>query len=138
MASATNSRLATTAATAVGLVFIVTGTAKLLRLQPVVELFSAFKLPAWSLFAVGMFELVAAVLLLVPRTRTFGAIGVCATMAGASLSHVLTGIEQEMLLVDVVFFAISAWLVLRDPPALFTIDWQADPHGHPSTPQHHS
>jgi uncharacterized membrane protein YphA (DoxX/SURF4 family) len=129
-------RIATAASWIVGSLFIVSGLLKLFMVAPAVHMFEQFKLPVWSLIAVGLFEISSAGLLMTKRARSYGAIGLCATMLGAILAHVLTAIDQEMLLLDLVFFSVCVWLVMRDLPEFLRPDWDHDPHGHPDTGKH--
>jgi uncharacterized membrane protein YphA (DoxX/SURF4 family) len=113
-----------------GSVFIVTGLAKLLQLAPAVWLFDAFHLPRWTLMVVGAIELTEAVLVLVGRTRTWGALAICATMGFAALAHTVTAVGMPGLALNFGLFLVSAWLVSRSPPAAFAPDWVHDPHRH--------
>jgi len=59
-------------------------------------IFSTLGVEPWGRLGSGVVELVAAILLLVPRTTTIGALMALATMSGAILSHlVFLGIEVK-------------------------------------------
>ncbi len=59
-------------------------------------IFSTLGVEPWGRLGSGVVELVAAILLLVPRTTTVGAIIALATMSGAILSHLFfLGIEVK-------------------------------------------
>lgn len=117
------------------LVLAASGAAKLAGVQAAVDLFTAFQLPGWTLWVVGSLETATAVLLIIPKTRGFGALGVCAIMAGATLAHVLTGVMRPMLVLNLGLFATGLWLTLHHRPAFLALDWAADPHRH--EPTHH-
>ncbi len=117
-----------------GSVFIATGLAKLFQFAPVVWLFDAFHLPRWTLLVVGGIEVTEAVLVLVPRTRTWGALAICATMGFAALAHTVTAVGMQGLAINFFLFLASAWLVSRAPPKAFAPDWTHDPHRHAGLP----
>ncbi|MCI0691342.1 DoxX family protein [candidate division KSB1 bacterium] len=59
-------------------------------------IFSTLGVEPWGRIGSGVIELVAAILLLVPRTTTLGALIALATMSGAILSHLaFLGIEVK-------------------------------------------
>jgi len=59
-------------------------------------IFSTLGVEPWGRLGSGVVELVAAILLLIPRTTTIGAIIALGTMSGAILSHlVFLGIEVK-------------------------------------------
>ncbi len=59
-------------------------------------IFSTLGVEPWGRIGSGVVELVAAILLLVPRTTTLGALIALATMSGAILSHLaFLGIEVK-------------------------------------------
>jgi len=59
-------------------------------------IFTTLGVEPWGRIGSGVVELVAAILLLVPRTTTIGALMALATMSGAILSHlVFLGIEVK-------------------------------------------
>jgi uncharacterized membrane protein YphA (DoxX/SURF4 family) len=127
-------RLARVVAVFLGAVFVLAGASKVAQLGEAVSLFDAFGLPRWSMFVVGAVELAAGVLVLINRTRTWGALLICLTMGGAGLAHAATAIELEGLVLNFAFFGVGTWLVLRAPPKFLTPDWEHDPHGHDSIP----
>jgi uncharacterized membrane protein YphA (DoxX/SURF4 family) len=115
-------------ATLLAFVFIAVGATKLVQLSAAIELFDALRLPHWSLLVVGTVESVAGVLLLSARTRTWGAMLICVTMTFAAMGHVVMAVEQEGLVLNLIFFAVGLWLVRRSPPRFFAPNWAMDPH----------
>lgn len=61
--------------------------------------------PAWSRIAVGVLEVVGAILLVIPRTTSYAAAGLTLLMAGAVLSEWKVGQTFEALLA-------GQWLVI--------------------------
>jgi len=57
--------------------------------------------PAWAAYAVGAIEILGAMLLLVPATRVVAAILLGTVMAGAAVTHLLSG-EAPRAVVNVV------------------------------------
>lgn len=72
-----------------GLLFLLTGLAKLGAAEPTVELFTRWGYPGWFMRLTGAAELFAALMLWWPRTRTLGAAVAGCVMAGATLTHAL-------------------------------------------------
>ena len=74
------------------LLFLVSGTGKLLNLEATGglrfdEQFEAWGYPAWVRLPVGLAEVVGALLLLVPLARPYSAAGLTGVMAGAVATH---------------------------------------------------
>jgi uncharacterized membrane protein YphA (DoxX/SURF4 family) len=72
-----------------------------------VEQFAHWGYPAWFSYAVGVWELACAVLLLIPRTALLGAGGILAVMAGAAFTHLRAG-EFSRLPIVLVVIALAA------------------------------
>jgi putative oxidoreductase len=92
-----------------------------------VELFTKLGVEPWGRIGTGVFELIAALLLLIPRTRFLGAMASMGLMVGAIGSHFLVlGIESAgdggvlFTLAWIVFFA-SAFVAFLHRNELF--DW---------------
>jgi uncharacterized membrane protein YphA (DoxX/SURF4 family) len=110
------------------IVFAGSGGAKLAASAAAVALFTAFHLPLWTLYFVGALEIITAVLLVRDATRSYGAMAVCALMTGAAISHLTSGADRWMLLVNMALFTTGLVLVMRDRPAFLRIDWAHEPH----------
>jgi uncharacterized membrane protein YphA (DoxX/SURF4 family) len=83
-------------------------------------IFSALGAEPWGRIGSGVVELIAAILLLIPRTTTIGALLALGTMSGAILSHVaVLGIEVKndrgllFTLAMIVFFSCLGVLFLH-------------------------
>ena len=96
-----------------GVMFLASGVTKLLGLQVHVEMFEAFGLPRWALIPVGLLEALSAALLFIPRTRFFGALGVCAAMLGAAAVHLASGVMPAMVFLNAALFAAAAWVASK-------------------------
>lgn len=68
-------------------VFLMSGFPKFLGLQVVIEAFDKIGLGQWFRFFTGGVEVVAAVLLLIPRLSPVGALLLVCTMVGAVIAH---------------------------------------------------
>ena len=79
------------AAVLLAAVFLMAGGSKLAGTPPMPENFAKWGFPPWFLYFTGATEVVAALLLLVPRTATLGAALAVGTMVGAVLTHLKAG-----------------------------------------------
>jgi uncharacterized membrane protein YphA (DoxX/SURF4 family) len=70
-----------------GIAFIGSGVPKILGVQQFVDNFARWGFPRWFLTFTGVVEVVAGVLMLVPKTRFYGAAVAAGTMVGAALTH---------------------------------------------------
>jgi putative oxidoreductase len=62
-----------------------------------VMIFTMLGVEPWGRYTVGVMELVASTLLVIPRTRTIGALMTLGITAGAIVSHIIVlGIESNM------------------------------------------
>lgn len=78
-----------------------------------VAMWSHFGYPHWFMIATGCFEILSAILLLVPRTAAFGCAFICLTMAGAIFTHMTHGQAGYVPLPLTVLLATLAATVLR-------------------------
>jgi uncharacterized membrane protein YphA (DoxX/SURF4 family) len=102
--------------TVLGFVFLLSGGSKLAGAEMQVEMFGRLGLPDWSLPTVGVIEFVSAILILLPATRAMGAASIVVIMVGAALTHLVTGVIMQMVLVNIIVgipAALVAW-VKRD------------------------
>ena len=74
-----------------GLLFIFTGSAKVLGSPMMLEQFQNWGYPLWFATLVGIIEVVGAVLLFIPASRLFGCIALAVIMIGAIGTHVVNG-----------------------------------------------
>lgn len=81
-------------------------------------IFSTLGLEPWGRIGSGIVELIAAVLLLVPRTTTLGALLALGVMSGAILSH-LTVLGLEVKNDRGLLFALAVMVLLASAGVLF-------------------
>jgi len=94
-------------ALALALVFFASGAAKLAGLDFELEAFQRWGYPLWFMYATGAFEVLAAVLLLAPRTTVATAATLAAFMVGAVGTHVVH-VEWGMLAVAATVLGLAA------------------------------
>ena len=100
-------QLVTLATFGLALGFVAAGSLKLIRHEIEVEAFKAFGIPLWLMTVVGVAEIVAAALLIMPRSTTLGAI-----MGVAIPAHVVAD-EAHMVPMPLAFMA-----------GFITVGWQ--------------
>ena len=97
----------------VGLLMILAGAGKLMQPAPNLTAFRQFGLAEWMVPVVGVSELIGGLLLLVPRSALLGAGVVTIVMAGASLTHLTSGVGSPVgamiVLVLALFVGIHRW-----------------------------
>lgn len=94
------------------LMFFQAGGSKLFGAQMMIESFARWGLPDWFRPVVGVVEVAGGALLLLPRTRFYGATVLAGSMAGAALTHLVSGVDLQTLPVVGVLFALAggiAW-----------------------------
>jgi putative oxidoreductase len=77
--------------------FLGAGGSKLAGTPMHAENFARWGYPLWFLYVTGAIEVVAALLVLVPRTATLGAGLVFGTMVGAVLTHLKAGETSQVV-----------------------------------------
>jgi hypothetical protein len=89
---------------------------KLLQLAPAVDGTVALGYPASTVFPIGVIELVALVLYLVPRTSVLGAVVMTGYLGGAIATHVRVGSPLPSHTLFPIYVALLVWggLYLRD------------------------
>jgi uncharacterized membrane protein YphA (DoxX/SURF4 family) len=107
--------------TALGVVFLASGLTRLLGLPMQAELFAQFGFPRWMIYAVGAVEVLIAVLTLTPSTHSYGAVGVVLLMAGAVLTHAVTGVRVPMIALNALLLFPAIWVVRRDRPRFLRV-----------------
>ena len=91
-------------------VFLIVGTAKLAGAQMLVETFEKLGLGQWFRYFTGSVEVIAAIMIIIPRTVVVGAALLAATMIGAFDTHVLLiGGSPIPALVLLVLAALVVW-----------------------------
>lgn len=95
--------------------YLFAGTTKLAGLAMHVEHFTHWGYPIWFMYVTGLVETSAAVLLLIPKTRFYGAVLIGCTMLGAVVTHLRVG-EMARLPVPIVMLALAAFVATRRRP----------------------
>lgn len=101
-----------------GLAFLASATGKLRAQQPYVDNFARWGFPPWFLTVTGLSELAGAILIVIPKTRVYGALLLVCVMIGAVLTHLTHG-EASFAPIPAVLGALAgtvAWLHRRDLP----------------------
>ena len=78
------------------LAFLGTGIAKLASTDFVLATFPGWPAPAWTLMVIGLLEIAAAVLTVLPTTRLIGAAALAMLMVGAMTYHAVVGEAVQM------------------------------------------
>lgn len=102
-------RIATGVSLLLALAFVAAGVVKVAGLEFEVKAFENFGLPLWSMYVAGVFELIAAGLLVWRRTTTLGAIIGVGIMVNAVFAHIHAD-EVPNTVAPVVFAALFVWL----------------------------
>lgn len=74
----------------VGFIFVFGGS-KLMPDAGTIENFASWGYPAWFVYVTGAVEVLGGILLLMPKTRFYGAALLVATMVGAVFTHIGAG-----------------------------------------------
>lgn len=89
--------------------FLIAGWHKLSGDPMMVSYFEALGFGQWFRVLTGGIEVVAAVLLLIPRAAVFGAALLVPTMIGAVISHAVLGGSATMALVLLIAMSATVW-----------------------------
>ena len=101
-------------------VFFGSGLAKVVAAPTLVQTFSGWGLPLWTMYLVGTLEIVGAVGLWLPRVRGLAALGLVGLMLGAIVTHLRVG-EIPSALVPLLAAGLAgglAWVRLGEERAL--------------------
>ncbi len=95
--------------------FIVAGLPKILQIPAWVSSFEEWQYPAWFLIVVGIWEVIGAVSLLVPRTTVWGAIWLMPIILGAAYTHIRFDPLPELFrpLIFLILISVAAFLRRR-------------------------
>lgn len=116
MASNWKKIVVTVASVLLALVFLGAGLPKLAGVEVQVESFKNWGFPPWFVYATGAAELVGALLLLMRRTRLYGAALLGCVMAGAILTHVWVA-EFDRVGPPIVLLVVTALIAGRSRSA---------------------
>jgi len=97
--------------------FLMSGGSKLAGAEQHVKGFAHWGYPDWFRLVIGAIEIVAAILLLIPRLAFFGASALIVVMAGATYTHLVraTG-EGAMAAMTVVLLALLVLVAFARKP----------------------
>ncbi|AKE53089.1 DoxX family protein [Kangiella geojedonensis] len=90
------------------LIFLLSGSAKLLGLEFEVDAFERWGYPVWFMYFTGAVEVAGAVALLVPRLVSVAGLGLSGVMVGAVATHVMHS-EWMMLVIASVILLTAVW-----------------------------
>ena len=93
------------------LAFVMAGGTKLMGQEMHVENFIRWGYPGWFMYVTGLIEIGSVILMWIPKTRLYGALGLVAVMLGAVATHTINS-EPEMFPVVgtlLVLSGIVAW-----------------------------
>lgn len=99
------------------LTFVVSGTTKLAGVELHRQNFARWGYPGWFLPLTGAIELLAALLVIIPRTRFVGAALIVCVMLGALATHVRFA-EYAMFPLPVVLFLLALADAVLNRPAI--------------------
>jgi putative oxidoreductase len=98
----------------IGLMFIVTGVLKLIQMDTMsVVLFKKADYSTWLLYVVGLFELAGGMLLLIKKTRPFGAAMIAVVMLGAIWTHIVLKDNMGHIIVPLLIILFAGYLVMN-------------------------
>lgn len=91
--------------------FVMSAIPKLTQKAEIVGAFEAWGYSTTLLLLIGVLELLGAILLLIPRTATWGAAIIVVVMGGAAYTHLSTGIGSPMTaIIALLLAAVAGWL----------------------------
>ena len=96
--------------------FLLTGGMKLAGSPDMLASFRHWGYETWFTYAVGGWEILSAVALLIPPLAFYGAIGVIVVMLGALYTHLAAG-EYAMVIVPFALGTMAGWLAWARRPA---------------------
>ncbi|AOE50908.1 DoxX family protein [Kangiella sediminilitoris] len=89
-------------------IFLVSGSAKLMGLNFELEAFTRWGYPIWFMYLVGFIEIAAVVLLLIPKVSSIGSLVMAGVMAGAIATHMMHH-EWLMLIVALAILVLTLY-----------------------------
>lgn len=104
-----------TVALLVALAFLLTGGTKLMGVEMHVENFARWGYPDWFMYLTGLIEVSGAILIVLPKTRFYGALLLVATMVGAILTHIQAD-EIAAMPVPIVLLLLAASVAWMNKP----------------------
>lgn len=101
-------------------IMMIAGWAKVADAEMLVHNFSKWGYPHWFRYAVGTLEIVASVLLLIPKFRVYGASVIGGLMVGAVWTHVAAG-EYFMIPIPGILLVLSGIILFSERSNLLKI-----------------
>ncbi|MBP9739895.1 MAG: DoxX family protein [Chitinophagaceae bacterium] len=92
-----------------------------------IYIFSTIGIEPWGRIGTGVAELIASILILIPRTSVYGALMAMGIMAGAIISHIfilgiiVQGDGGQLFLYAIIVFICSLYLVYQQRKQLFNL-----------------
>lgn len=99
-----------------GLAFLPAGGMKLAGAEEMVASFARWGVPPFMMYVAGAVELAGALLLFVPKTRFYGGVLLASTMVGAVLTHVVSGVDMQMIGANLVFGSVAGLIAFAHRP----------------------
>ncbi len=99
------------------MLFLFVGLAKLWGPQMVGEQFAAWNLPPDFMYTIGVVEVIAGFLLMMPSGRPIGAVLLAIIMIGAGITHFFAQ-QYAAIAVPAVIFALLAWIMTQSTLAI--------------------
>lgn len=98
----------------IGIMFILTGTAKLLHIDTVsIEIFERAKYPDWLYYVVAVTEMAGGVMILIANTRRLGGLMICGIMFGALYTHTTLKDGLWHFIVPALLLLLAVWVVSK-------------------------
>lgn len=99
------------------MLFLFVGLAKLWGPQMIGEQFAAWNLPPDFMYTVGVIEVIAGFLLMLPSARGIGAVLLAIIMIGAGVTHFFAQ-QFAAIAVPAVIFVLLAWIMTQSTLAI--------------------
>lgn len=96
----------------IGSLFFGAGLVKILGVDRVEAMFALWGIPEGWMVAIGLFEVLCSVLVLLPRTSMFASIALAVLMVGASLTHITAG-QMGLALVPAAMLCVLVAMIGR-------------------------
>lgn len=118
MTTAFKSRLAFVITLLVALMMIASGAGKLTLSNEVIQSFENWQLPRWLIVPVALTELIAGILLFIPKLRNYAAAAIILVMGGAIATHLRVNEYVQLLMPLMLIAAVVVSSIFRYQVAL--------------------
>lgn len=99
------------------LAFLLTGGSKLMGAEMHVQNFQIWGYPGWFMYVTGTVEVLGAILVIIPKTRFYGAALLVATMIGAIITHIQAG-QIPIIPVPLVLLLLAGFVAWNNKSAI--------------------